>query len=509
VYDCFTMRDGGAETPYRQLLRIVEGVRGRLAFEALVAPRFDYGGVRPWLRHRGPRLFTAVGGDDAIVVSGDLHFDVVDHHDLVSSFEVEAGQRQRLSMTYARPEHVDFEVAVPADAEELDRRFTATIDWWRRWRAKLHLQGPHEPEAIRSALVLKALVYAPTGAVAAAPTTSLPEASGGSRNWDYRYSWVRDSQFTVRSLADLGADAEADGFRRFIERTTGGSAESLQVMYGVTGKRRLTEIELDLDGYRGSRPVRVGNAAAEQRQLDVYGYLMDLAWQWHCRGHSPDDDYWRFLLSVVDAAVENWDKEECGIWEMRAKPQHFVHSKVMCWSAVERGLRLAEESLRQAPKTRWRRARASMRDAIEAEGVDHSRNVFVQTFGGDALDAALLLLPAADYVAWNDPRMVATTDAIIDELNDDGLLRRYHTDDALPGDEGVFVAVTFWLVECLARQGRNEEARSYFESAVATANHLGLFAEEYDPRRRRALGNFPQGLSHLSHIAAASALAAL
>lgn len=508
LYDCFTMREGGSRQPYRQLLRVVEGVRGEMDVRVTLRPRFDFGGVKPWLRLHGPKLYSAVGGNDAIVVAGDVDFEIVDLHDFAATVGVRAGERHRLSIAYYPPEDIDPSVPPPPDADELDRRLADTIEWWRTWSAKVKIGGPYGPEAARSALVLKALVHAPTGAVVAAPTTSLPESMGAERNWDYRFSWVRDSQFTVRSLTELGCTDEADGFRRFIERSAAGSAESLQIMYGVGGERRLTEVTLDLDGYCGSQPVRIGNAASNQTQLDVYGYLLDLAWRWHQRGRSPDDDYWRFLLGLVDRSVELWQEPDCGIWEMRGKPQHFVHSKVMCWAAVDRGVRLGHECLRQGPFKRWERAARDMREAIESDGYDTDRGVFVQAFGSKEFDAALLLLPTFDFVAYDDDRMVRTTDAVRHELSDDGLLRRYRGDDELGGTEGVFVACTFWLVECLARQGRSAEAQEVFGRAAATANDLGLFAEEFDPGSRRLLGNFPQGLSHLSHIAAAATLSA-
>ena len=506
LLDCFTMHEGGADAPHRQLLRIVEGVRGSLEFEVCVRPRFDFGEVRPWLRLHGPKTFTAVGGNDALLISGDVDLAIVDDHDLAGRFRVRAGERVRQSLVYIEPERLDPRPPPAPSSEVLDERLEETTAWWRRWADKAMLPGPYGPEARRSAITLKALVNAPTGAVVAAPTTSLPESIGHGRNWDYRYSWVRDSQFTVRSLTELGCVDEADGFRRFIERSAAGSAESLQIMYGVGGERRLTEVELDLDGYAGSRPVRLGNAAARQEQLDVYGYLLDLAWRWHLRGQSPDDDYWRFLLSLVDRAIDEWEEPDCGIWEMRGRPQHFVHSKVMCWAAVDRGIRLAEECLRQAPLKRWRRVAAEMRGRIEDEGYDSDRGIFVQAFGSDALDAALLLLPVFDFVTYDDERLLRTTDAVADDLDDGGLLRRYRSDDDLAGHEGVFVACTFWLAECYANQGRIPQARESFGRAVAAANDLGLFPEEFASRDRTFLGNFPQGLTHLSHIAAAVAV---
>jgi GH15 family glucan-1,4-alpha-glucosidase len=367
--------------------------------------------------------------------------------------------------------------------------------------------GPYAGEVLRSAIVLKALTFAPTGAIVAAPTTSLPEVPGGSRNWDYRYCWIRDSSLTVRSLAQVGHVAEANGLRRFVERSAAGSADDLRILYGVGGERRLQEMALDhLDGYRGAVPVRVGNDAATQRQLDVFGHVLDLAWSWHRRGHSPDDDYWRFLLDLVDAACDRWQEPDAGIWEVRGRQRHFVHSKVMAWMAMDRGVRLAKECLRRAPTRRWGAARAACRRAIEQDGYDHRRGVFVRSFGDRKMDASLLLIPTTGFVSWDDDRMVRTVDRIRLELEQDGLLRRYRQNDGLPGEESPFLACSFWLVECLARQGRADEARNVFDRAASTANDLGLFSEEYDTDTGEMLGNFPQGLTHLSHIAAALAL---
>jgi len=505
LLDCFPMREGGAEHPRRQLLRIVEGRRGQVELRTCLSPRFDYGEIKPWLRQAGPNLFSAVGGNDALVVGGDVALEVVGHHDFAGSFTVHAGERARLSIFYASPEDIDPYPPPMPGSSELDERLEETIEWWRSWATHITTDQPYRAEVLRSAMVLKGLVHAQTGAVVAAPTTSLPESLDHGRNWDYRYSWVRDSQFSVRSLTRVGCVGEAEGFRRFIERTAAGSAESLQILYGVGGERRLTEVELDLDGYCSSRPVRIGNAAARQSQHDVYGYLLELAWRWHRRGHSPDDDYWRFLISLVDTAIDVWAQPDCGIWEVRGRPQHFVHSKVMCWAAVDRGIRLANECLRQAPLERWERAARKIRAAVEHEGYDAERGVFVQAFGSRKLDAALLLLPTVDFIAYDDERMVRTTDAIVADLSDDGLLRRYRGGDRL-GSEGDFVACGFWLAECLAHQGRVQEAREAFGRANAAANDLGLFSEEFDPSTRTFLGNFPQGLTHLSHIAAAVAL---
>jgi GH15 family glucan-1,4-alpha-glucosidase len=514
VLDCFTMRKGGREEPYRQLVRIIEGVRGKIDLHVCVSPCFDYGEVKPWLRRVAVGVYAAIGGSSGLLISGDTDFGMVDSHQLDADVTVRAEERIRITIQHFRPEHLDSGVPTGVSSETLDQRVDETIQWWRDWASKVRLDGPDRPAATRSALVLKALSNAPTGAIAAAATTSLPETPGGSRNWDYRFSWIRDSMLSVRSLADVGADAEADGFRRFIQRSAAGSAKDLQIMYGVGGERRLTEIVLDkLDGYGGSRPVRIGNAASQQLQLDAYGELVLLSWRWHRRGYSPDDDYWRFLLDLVDTAAERWCEPDRGIWEIRGDPQHFVHSKVMCWLALDRGLALAKECMRVAPTKRWKKIAREIKDAVDSNGYDKKRGVFVQAFGSKEMDAALLLLPLSGFVEYEDDRMVRTTDCIREELDDNGLLLRYRTervDDGLGRQrEGNFLACTFWLAECLARQGRFEDAREIFDRAAGTSNDLGLFSEEYDAGQHQMLGNFPQALTHLSHLAAAVSLASV
>ncbi len=509
LIDCFIVGDETQATPKRQILRVMEGRRGAIEFELRVAVRFDYGQVRPWIRRHGHRLHSVIGGNDALIVWCDHELEEDPAHEIVGRVTVGVGDRARLLLTYCPPELVDAAGPEDPDAEALDARLEDTIRWWREWSRTVHLGGRDEPAARRSALTLKALTHAPTGAVVAAPTTSLPEALGGSRNWDYRYAWVRDSSFSSRAFAELGCEHEADAFRAFIMRSAAGHADDLQVLYGVGGERRLVgEVVEGLEGYRSSAPVRVGNDAATQRQLDAYGELVNLTWRWHRRGHSPDDDDWRFLLSLIDHAAEQWSEPDCGIWEWPGKPDHFVHSKVLCWSALDRGLRLAEECMRRAPTRRWKQARDEIRETVEDRGYDRKRGVFVQAFGRKQLDASLLLLPTVEFVDWRDERMVRTTAAIRDELGaGEGLLYRYRRSDGLPGREGAFLCCSFWLAECLAHQGELDEARAVFDKAIAIGNDLGLYSEEIDPHSGELLGNFPQGLTHLAHIDAAVALA--
>jgi GH15 family glucan-1,4-alpha-glucosidase len=506
--DFFAMRRGGKRSPYAQIIRIVEGVHGNVKVRVHVEPRFDYGEIGAWIRREDAGVYGAIGGNDAMRIAADFELTPLGHHACEAVLSVEAGARHRLSLRYIPPELLDENPPGPPDPEELDRRLDETIEWWQRWASRGRMEGPDEEPVLRSAVVLKALANAPTGAMVAAPTTSLPEVPGGDSNWDYRFSWIRDSSFAVRSLAELGHDAEADGFRRFIERSAAGSAEDLQIVYGVGGERRLNEEVLDhLEGYDGARPVRIGNAAHSQVQLDVYGELLDLAWRWHERGHSPDDDHWRFLVELVDTAAANWREPDRGLWEIRGRRLHFVHSKAMCWTALEYGIRLAKECSRQAPIRRWTKVRNEIRATVERDGFDRKRNTFVQAFGRRALDAALLLLPETGFVAYDDDRMVGTVDAVRRELEDEGFVYRYRPRPEMGNErEGAFLPCSFWLAECLARQGRLVEGREVFDRASAAANDLGLFSDEYDVSGGRMLGNFPQGLTHLSHIAAAVAL---
>jgi GH15 family glucan-1,4-alpha-glucosidase len=509
LIDCFLMPESRQSTPRRELLRVIEGVRGAIEVEVRVAPRFDYGQVKPWIRRHGHHLHSAIGGNDALIVWCEQELAEDADFELAGRATVALGDRIRLLLSYRPPELVDAQRPEEPDAHQLDDRLHQTVHFWQEWAETLRLDSRDEPGARRSGIVLKALTHEPTGAIVAAPTTSLPEALGGTRNWDYRYAWVRDSSFSSRAFAELGAAAEADAFRAFIMRSAAGHADDLQVLYGVGGERRLRgDTVEELEGYRKSAPVRVGNGATEQRQLDAYGELVNLTWRWHRRGHSPSDDDWRFIVSLIDHAAEQWPQPDCGLWEWPGEPQHFVHSKVLCWSALDRGIRLADECMRRAPTRRWRQARDQLRETIERRGYSRRLGVYVQTFDSIDMDAALLLLPTVEFIAWDDERMLRTIAAIREDLDaGDGLLYRYRRDDGFQKQEGAFLCCSFWLAEALARAGELSEARTVFDQAIAKGNDLGLFSEEVDPKTGELLGNFPQGLTHLAHISASCALA--
>jgi GH15 family glucan-1,4-alpha-glucosidase len=508
VVDFFSMRTGGRQRPRRELVRVIHGLRGHVYFDIAVVPRLDFGEVKPWFYKSGHGAHSAVGSNTGLRFFGDVPLQLAGDHDLRARVQVHAGVRYHIGLSFFRPDQKHTVRSAARDLKALRAHYIETTQWWGDWTSKMRCRdGDHGASIMRSAIALKGLCYAPTGAIVAAVTTSLPESVGGERNWDYRFCWIRDSIFTVRALSTLGLEAEANGVRRFIQRSAAGNADELQVLYGVDGKRRLTEIRLDgLEGWRVSRPVRIGNAAARQFQLDMYGLIVELSWRWSEQGVQPEKDYWDFLVAIIELAIDKSRLPDRGIWEIRSTPRHFVHSKVMCWAAIDGGVALAEKYSLAAPLDRWREERDKLRVEIETRGVDHERGIFVESYGSDQVDAALLLLPGVDFVRHDDERMVRTTDVICQELMSDGLILRYKTKDGLDGREGVFLACTFWLAECLAYQGKRREALRAFKHAAAAANDLGLFAEEYAPRSKEMLGNFPQGLTHLAHISAALAL---
>jgi GH15 family glucan-1,4-alpha-glucosidase len=507
VTDCLPVPADDEEVEAVELLRIVEGLAGEMTLDVRVAPRFEYGREAPALRRVDERVWWAHGADDALAIAGDAVLAPAGD-ELGGRVTVGAGERVRLWIRRV-PAARAGEGSIPRPGE-LDARLDATLAWWREWARRIRYDGPDPLGVRRSALVLKALTYGPTGAIVAAPTTSLPERIGSGRTWDYRYAWVRDSSYSARSLAELGCEEDASRFRRFIERCTRDGAEELEVAYAVDGGQRVDERELALDGYAGSRPVRVGNDAARQFQLDGFGEVVNMAWRWHSRGHSPDAELWRFLVALIDRAAACWEEPDAGIWEWRGAPEHFVHSKALCWSALDRGIALAQECRLEAPIARWAAAREALGSAIDARGYDAERGVFVQVFDRPWLDAAALLLPTVGVVAWEDERMRRTTEAIRRELDagDGALLWRYTRADGIDEQgEGAFLACSFWLVEQLARGGDADGAAEVFERACTVANDVGLFAEEVDPGSGALLGNFPQALTHLAHVSAAIALA--
>jgi len=509
VSDCFTMRRGGREEPYSQIVRIIEGVKGDMPIRIDLKPRFDFGMLKPWIQPRNKgRDFVAIGGHQGLLISTDLDIHKTSSHGCSGAFVIHEKELRYISIIHRRPHLLDLAKVKAPDKEEIEKRFNETVDWWRTWVNQADYDGPYREQVMRSAVVLKGLTNAPTGAIAAAATTSLPEVIGGSRNWDYRFTWVRDSVFTVRSLALLGFSKEADGFMRFIERTAAGDAAEIQVLFGVGGEHHEPERQLtQLDGYRNSKPVRIGNAAAGQMQNDVYGELLDLAYNGHLWDDDSSDDYWEFLSQLVERTIDIWRLPDHGIWEIRGEPRHFVHSKAMCWVALDCGIRLVEEKGRKADVERWKSERSAVRRWIDDNGYDRTRGVYVQAPDSMEMDASLLLLPVFRYVSYDDGRMVRTTDAIWRELGKDGLIMRYpHDNDGMEGQEGTFLCCTFWLAEVLARQNRIAEARMVFENACSTANDLRLHSEEFDAQNKMMLGNFPQGLSHLSCISAARAI---
>ncbi len=494
--------------PHYDHVRLLDGIAGAVELQMALCPRFDYGEITPRLQRHPSGVYTAIGSNQGLIIHADMRCELREHRDLHARFSIAAGQRLRLAIQFESPELIEHTIHAGATrADHLDSYLDSTRIWWQDWSARMDTPFQCDPQTLRSTVTLKALTYERTGAIVAASTTSLPEWIGGERNWDYRFSWVRDSLFTIRALHELGYIAEADRFHQFIQRSAAGSADQLQIMYGIDGKRRLTEIELGwLEGYRQSSPVRIGNDAAKQIQLDIYGELLEMAWEWHSSGHPIEPDYWSFLVDVVDAVCRRWQEPDHGIWEVRGAARHYVHSKVMCWAAMNRGVQLAQANRFQAPLARWTAVRDALRAAIESQGYDAQQGVFVQAFGDGAQDAALLMLPRVDFVGYDDERMVRTVQAICRELDHDGLLLRYKTEDGLRGPEGAFLPCTFWLVACLAQQGKHAQAWRYYRRALACGNDLGLFSEEFDTASQQMLGNFPQGLTHVSQIMAWLAL---
>jgi GH15 family glucan-1,4-alpha-glucosidase len=478
------------------IVRIVEGMSGRISVRMQLIVRFDYGSIVPWVHQSGGiLLFTA--GPDTLELAASV---AVEGENLksVAEFSVSAGQRETFVLNY-RPSHLDTQPVI--DAEQA---LTQTEGVWREWSGRCTYQGRWRDAVARSLITLKALTYKPTGGLIAAPTTSLPELPGGVRNWDYRYCWLRDATFALNALLLAGYEDEATAWREWLLRAVAGSPDDLQVLYGVTGVRRLDEYEVAwLPGYEKSAPVRVGNAAAKQYQLDVYGEVMDTLHLSRLAGLPPQPEAWQVQIALLKFLESHWELPDEGLWEVRGPPRHFTHSKVMAWVAFDRAIKDAEQDGLEGPIERWRQVRDAIHALVCARGFDRRRNTFVQSFESPHLDASLLLIPQVGFLPADDSRVAGTIAAIERGLMVEGLIMRYSTDtgvDALPPGEGAFLPCSFWLADAYLLSGRRPEGEALFERLLSLSNDVGLFAEEYDPRARRMLGNFPQALTHMALV---------
>ncbi len=488
-----------AEEGVNNLVRIVEGVSGEVAMEMELVVRFGYGQAVPWVRRRDFGL-SAVAGPDAT----ELHTNVPlrgENMRTRASFVVREGER--VPLTLAHHASTDQPHFVPDSSDCLRR----TVNWWREWTKRG--RAPQDPEAWRDALVrslitLKLLSFAPTGAIVAAPTTSLPEEMGGERNWDYRFCWLRDSALTLYALLNAGYREEAEAWRQWLLRAVAGDPDQLQIMYGIAGERWLAELEVPwLAGFGHSKPVRIGNGAANQMQLDVYGELLDTLHVARGAELQQRDEAWALQKLLLDRLADKWQSLDRGVWEVRGPPRAFTHSRLMCWVAFDRAIKAADTCGLDGPVDRWRKLRAAIHDDICANGFDAQLNSFVQYYGGASLDASLLLIPQVGFLPPDDPRVTGTIAAIEAGLMHDGLVYRYsteETEDGLAGGEGTFLVCSFWLADAYVLCGRADDARDLFERLLALRNDLGLLAEEYDPHARRMLGNFPQAYSHIGLI---------
>lgn len=485
-----------------RLMRIVEGLRGRVPMRMELSVRPDYATIRPWVE-RAPDGAITTAGPDAFRISTPLPLEVQDGA-VGAQFLAIEGARERLALTW----HPSYEDAPPV--EDADSALARTEVWWREWSGRCRYEGAYREQVLTSLIVLKAMTSETTGAVIAAPTTSLPEDIGGVRNWDYRYCWLRDSALALEALLDAGYTEEALAFRDFLLRVGTGDPRAIQIMYGIRGERRLTEFELpQLPGYEESRPVRVGNAASEQFQLDVYGEVVAVMFMGVERLGRVDPRHWPRWRAVIEHVETIWRKPDDGIWEARGPQRHYTYSKVMAWVVFDRAVRFAERLGFDAPLERWRDVRDEIHAEVCERGYDRERRTFTQYYGSQELDASVLNIPLVGFLPADDERVTQTIDAVRRELGRDGFVSRYSTaitDDGLPGDEGQFLACSFWLVNALALNGRVDEARALFERLTGLANDLGLLAEEYDVARGRQIGNFPQAFSHLTLVLAARAI---
>ncbi len=491
-----------------RVLRCVMGLSGKVEMELDLVVRFDYGVSVPWAtqfpdpRDIGMRFIV---GPNRVVLRSPIPIHG-EHRRSIARFTVETGQSHYFELSYSESHQP---IPPPCDAEQALEDVTTR---WRAWSGRCHDTGKWAEPVMRSLIVLRALIYEPTGGIVAAPTTSLPEALGGTRNWDYRFCWLRDATLTLTALMLAGFYDEAHAWRAWLVRAIAGDASQLQIMYGIRGERQLDEREIDaLPGFAGSKPVRVGNQAASQLQLDVYGEVIDALYQ--CRrmalpnhevkGFGSDDSIWHLECAMLAHLETVWQLPDEGIWEVRGGRRHFVYSKVMAWVAFDRAVKSVEHFELDGPVEHWREIRDTIHREVCELGFDTRRNSFVQSYGSDSLDASLLQIPLVGFLPPDDPRVIGTLAAIEKELVVDGLVMRYLThevSDGLPGGEGAFLACSFWLVDNLALQGRLEEANRLFEKLLKVSNDVGLLAEEYDPLTGRQLGNFPQAFSHVALV---------
>lgn len=486
------------------VIRLVIGERGELELCTELVIRFGYGAVVPWVTRLATCEWQAIAGPDMLL----LHADVPvkgENFRSVSRFTIKRGERVSFVLTYCQS-HLP-----PPKRPDVDCALADTERFWREWVAKGQKAQPWPQAAARSLITLRALIYSPTGGIVAAPTTSLPEQTGGVRNWDYRYCWLRDATLTLLAFMNAGHFEEAEAWRQWLLRAIAGSPEQLQIMYGIAGERRLTEWEVSwLPGYEKSAPVRVGNAAHSQLQLDVFGEIMDALHQARKGGIATLETGWSLQCQLLEHLATIWEQPDYGIWEVRGPPLHFTHSKVMAWVAFDRAIKDSQRYQLAAPIDQWRELRDRIHRQVCERGFDRERNCFVQSYGSKHLDASLLLISQLGFLPADDPRFLGTVQAIESRLLRDGFVQRYDTeltDDGLPPGEGVFLPCSFWLADAYAMCGRLDEAQALFERLLALCNDVGLLAEEYDPRTQRLVGNFPQAFSHLSLVATACNLA--
>ncbi|MFJ6081699.1 glycoside hydrolase family 15 protein [Streptomyces sp. NPDC092369] len=501
VTDLMPQRDRAPD-----LVRIVEGVSGRVTMRSSLRLRFDYGSVIPWVRKVHGHRVAVAGPDSAWLRSEPPVRTWGEDFSTVSEFTVEAGEQVAFVLTWhpsheRRPDLID-----PYEA------LRVSVADWQAWADRCRYEGPHRDIVLRSLITLKALTYRPTGGIVAAPTTSLPEELGGVRNWDYRFCWLRDSTLTLGALLSAGYQEEAEAWRKWLLRAVAGDPADLQIMYGLAGERRLPEFELPwLSGFGGSAPVRIGNEAVDQLQLDVYGEVMDSLWLARHAGLTTKSHMWALQRTLMEFLETAWRQPDEGLWEVRGGRRHFVHSKVMVWVAADRAVRTLEENPElPGDLDGWRAMRDEVHREVCEKGYDPARNTFTQSYGSAELDASLLLIPRVGFLPPDDPRVIGTVDAVRDELGHDGFMRRYSAEespvDGLPGGEGTFLVCSFWLADALHLTGRTKEARELFERLVGLANDVGLLAEEYDPASGRLLGNFPQAFSHIGLVSTAISL---